>query len=400
VERRIRLQKMKRLLLFIDSEPFVGGAFQYNQAILEAALSLPAAEYDLRVVYTHALWRKVLPPSVKSQHIPISERAHRALQVMLSTLPTRFLTTLLRGRHPVARALTDAHADLCVFPSQETYWGYLANVPSLVAIHDLMHRYERRFAEAGGPLRYFHRERHFKKMRGSVRGVLVDSSLGKKHVCESYAFDPSRVYELPYTAPKYMFAAVDEIGDRYKLPQKFVFYPAQFWPHKNHLRLVEAIAALRDDTPDIQLVLVGGKKRGYQDIANAVDRLGLRKNVHFVGFVPDQDLAAIYRRATAMIMPTFFGPTNIPPLEAFATGCPAAVSNIYGMPEQLGDAALFFDPSSVSEIANVIKRLWTDDALRLQLAAKGKARIESWGPQQFNARFRSIIEAIIFESRL
>ena len=83
-----------------------------------------------------------------------------------------------------------------------------------------------------------------------------------------------------------------------------------------------------------------------------------------------------YRRARAMVMPTFFGPTNIPPLEAFALGCPVAVSNIYGIPEQVGDAALLFDPNSVEEIADCIERLWQDDALCASLISKGHARTE------------------------
>jgi glycosyltransferase involved in cell wall biosynthesis len=93
-------------------------------------------------------------------------------------------------------------------------------------------------------------------------------------------------------------------------------------------------------------------------------------------------------------MPTFFGPTNIPQLEAFALGCPVATSRIYGIPAQVRDAALLFDPESVTEIHTCLVRLWTDDALCDELAKRGRAHAESWGPPQFRERFRQIIEAV------
>jgi glycosyltransferase involved in cell wall biosynthesis len=102
-----------------------------------------------------------------------------------------------------------------------------------------------------------------------------------------------------------------------------------------------------------------------------------------------------YRRARALVMPTYYGPTNIPPLEAFSVGCPVAISGIYGMPEQAGDAALFFDPDSVAEVAASIRSLWVDDALCARLAAAGKKRSADWGKDQFNQRVRLILDTVI-----
>ena len=146
---------------------------------------------------------------------------------------------------------------------------------------------------------------------------------------------------------------------------------------------------------DIQLVLVGGKQNGYATVQQGVDSLNLRQHVHFLGYVLDEYMAEIYRRARAMIMPTFFGPTNIPPLEAAAVGCPMALSGIYGMPEQMGDAALFFDPNSTESMADAIGRLWVDDALCADLAAKGRAKHAAWNQVQFNLRLKEIVQKLI-----
>ena len=117
----------------------------------------------------------------------------------------------------------------------------------------------------------------------------------------------------------------------------------------------------------------------------------------FMGYVPDADLVGFYHRARAMMMPTFFGPTNIPPLESFVCGCPTAVSNIYGMPEQVGDAALLFNPLSVNEIAAVMEKLWVDDALCSKLCSKGHAKTKEWNQEHFADTFHNIMMQMDFK---
>lgn len=128
--------------------------------------------------------------------------------------------------------------------------------------------------------------------------------------------------------------------------------------------MIEAAALLKDAIPDLHLVFVGSKKEGYKGIHELVEKFKLTRSIYFLGYAPDIDIPEFYRRARAMIMPSFFGPTNIPPLEAIALGCPVAVSDIYGMPEQMGDAALYSDPNNVNDIAEKIYIIWTDDKLR------------------------------------
>ena len=94
-------------------------------------------------------------------------------------------------------------------------------------------------------------------------------------------------------------------------------------------------------------------------------------------------------------MPTLFGPTNIPQLEAFELGCPVATSNIYGIPEQVGDAALLFNPESVDEIAGCIEKLWEDDKLCTELIEKGEKRAAKWGQKEFTEILLEYISEMI-----
>lgn len=144
-------------------------------------------------------------------------------------------------------------------------------------------------------------------------------------------------------------------------------------------------------------MLSGGRQNAYEAVVRQVQGLGLGDDVIFLGYVPDEDMPELYRRARALVMPTYYGPTNIPPLEAFAVGCPVAISGIYAMPEQAGGAALHFHPDSSEEIACCIRRLWTDDALCAELSEKGRQRAAQWGQEQFNARLRAIVEAVLHD---
>ena len=180
----------------------------------------------------------------------------------------------------------------------------------------------------------------------------------------------------------------------YDLPKKYFFYPATFWLHKNHAGLFSAIAKLRERYADIRLVLAGARQNGYDEAFDKVEQLGISQNVIFLGYVPDSHMFELYRNARALLMPSFFGPTNIPQLEAFVAGCPVAAAGIYGVPEQVGDAALLFDPKSVEGIAACMERLWNDDALCEDLIAKGKKRAREWGPVQFSARLEEIVAAL------
>jgi glycosyltransferase involved in cell wall biosynthesis len=391
--------RKKKVGLFLASKPHHGGTFQHNLAMLEAVAALRPETYESVIVYQHLDFL----PFVKDYetapiHLPPAfwDRAVSKL-MRLSRLPVtwqRAATPYLLG---VAKSLMKQQCDLWIFASQESL-AYEIPVPALMVIHDLMHRYQRGFPEVSANGEYERRERHYQAVCRWARGIMVESELGKKQVVDCYGRNPENIFVLPTVTRQYILDSQDqgEFSSRYVLPGKYFFYPAQFWEHKNHKRLIQAAALLKDSCPDIQLVFVGSQKNAYLSVRALVDKLGMAEQVHFLGYVPESDMAGFYRRARALVMPTFFGPTNIPPREAIALGCPVAVSDIDGMPDQMGDAALFFNPSSVSEMAQVMERLWRDDALCQDLARRGLVKAAQWTQSHFNARLQEIIDALLF----
>jgi glycosyltransferase involved in cell wall biosynthesis len=389
---------MKKIGLFLGTDPDKGGMFQYSQTVLNALMAFPHRSYKPVVAYVPPSWGKHL----SAYDIPACFIRNGQWGMLLGKLWTScgLSTSLWRrlsvGIDPVSRAIWREKCDLWIFPAQDNL-TYQSPVVALGTIHDLMHRYESRFPEVSAYGRFRAREHRFRNICRWAAGILVDSDVGKQQVLESYGASPHKVFVLPYVAPRriYNSLASPDIDKRFQLPPKFFFYPAKFWMHKNHQGLIRAMAVVKKEYADLSLVLVGSRKNEYQAVLDLVKELRLEDNVRFYGYVTDADISEFYRRARALIMPTFFGPTNIPPLEAFVIGCPVAISKIYGIPEQVGDAALLFDPHRVSEIADTMRRLWVDDELCKELADRGKKRDAAWSQQQFNQALQGIVSSLV-----
>ncbi len=180
---------------------------------------------------------------------------------------------------------------------------------------------------------------------------------------------------------------------KYRIPEGYLFYPAQFWPHKNHVGLLLAVNLLRERYGLIlPVVFVGYDKGNLRYVRRVVDELDLSTQVHFLGFVSQEDLVGLYRNAFALTYLTFFGPDNLPPLEAFALGCPVIASNVSGAQEQLGDAALLVDPRDEEQIALAVKSLHDDPALRQTLVQRGLQRAAKWTGEDFVRSVFSILD--------
>ncbi len=145
----------------------------------------------------------------------------------------------------------------------------------------------------------------------------------------------------------------------------------------------------------MKLVMTGSPRDAHDRIVCRIAELGLSEDVRILGHVPNADMAALYRNAVATVFVSLIGPTNIPPLEAMTMGSPLVVSNIYAMPELVGDAALLVDPRNADDIADKIERIWTDADLRALLAEKGLARSAAWTQEDFGLRLREIIQTVV-----
>jgi glycosyltransferase involved in cell wall biosynthesis len=171
------------------------------------------------------------------------------------------------------------------------------------------------------------------------RIVITISEHAREALVERLGLDPERVRAI--------HLAVDH--ERFRPDghprEPFLFYPANRWPHKNHARLFEAFGLVRNERPDLRLVLTGA---GHE-------RPGLPEGVESRGYVSLDKLVGLYRRAAALVYPSLYEGFGIPCVEAMACGCPVAVSNAASLPEICGDSAVYFDPLSVESIAQGVR---------------------------------------------
>ena len=368
MENTISLKRRRRLGVYLACSPYGGGSYQYAQFILEALIGI-SDRHDIIAFYIKADWEKFL------KHQAFHEKYE---------LKGSFTSRM--------RQIDESYCDIVIGTDQTNLSEYL-HTPYLAIIHDLMHRYESAFPEVSADGEYERREWLYKGICDYSAGILVDSELGRKQVLESYGNQyADKIYIQPFRVPSYLMKVQ---RNSLLAENKYIFYPAQFWQHKNHQNLLLAVRQLADEGLRIKLVLVGSEKNASVSVQRMIHLLQLEEQVQCLGYVSDEEMCRLYACARAMVMPTFFGPTNIPPIEALWLGCPMGVSNIYAMHEQLQDAALYFDPKCVSSIAGVLRRLWTDDLLCQRLSEHERERSAYFSPQVFNRNFVENLNQII-----
>ena len=287
-----------------------------------------------------------------------------------------------------------------------TSWSFEAGIPYVMAIHDLQHRLQPEFPEVSAHGEWERREYLFRNGARHATLLLADSEVGKEDILNfygPYGITPDRVKILPFLPAWYLAVHIPEgeqqrVRMTYHLPDRYLFYPAQFWPHKNHARIIQALGMLKHHHHlKIPVVFCGSyigkmRRRVFHEVMTLSYQLGLEKQVHYLGIVPDKHMSALYAGAVALVMPTFFGPTNIPVLEAWALGCPVITSDIRGIRDQAGDAAVLIDPCSVEAIADAIYQLWISENLRSILIERGRQRLASYTPDDYRQHLLAILE--------
>lgn len=271
-------------------------------------------------------------------------------------------------------AMAAAGAQLVHFPFQR---GFRTELPSIYQPWDLQHRHLPGFFS---PSTIRWREATYRALCEQARLVITASEWTKRDVAASYGIPGDRIAVVNVPPPLTAYAApareeLPRIAAALHLPSRFLLYPAQAWPHKNHARLFAALARTRRRGVDVHLVLTGSAIDGRRRLESEARRHGVEGQVTSVGFVEPSVLHAIYLLADGLVFPSLFEGWGLPIVEAFAARLPVACSNVTSLPELVGDAALIFEPTDVDAIAASMTTLWTDDGRRAELAERGWQRV-------------------------
>ena len=270
----------------------------------------------------------------------------------------------------------------------------LVRCRSVVTIHDCIHQMFPQYLPNRAALVYAKAALGLAARRATR--VMTVSESSKRDILRFVDVAPEKI-DVIYNAYDERFAVepceadVVRVRERYQLHDEFVLYAGNVKPHKNLGRLIEAFDLVRKRGLDrLRLVIIGDEVSKYAALRRAVHQHQLHKYVRFLGYLPEETLAVMYRLAGVFVFPSLYEGFGLPPLEAMASGTPVVTSNVSSLPEVAGNAAILVDPYDPAAIAEGIARVLTDETLRRDLRCKGLARARVFSWEQSIRRVREI----------
>ncbi|MDD3473507.1 MAG: glycosyltransferase family 1 protein [Syntrophaceae bacterium] len=304
---------------------------------------------------------------------------------------------------PLEKRFIEDGIDLVYFLGPSWKASTLQRLNYISTVWDLCHRDFPEFPEVRNFGEFERRESIFDATLLRAYMVIADSEELKERLARYYGVNSERILVMPFQGmiECKSNARTDQRRDilsKYGLNSKYLFYPANFWSHKGHVRIIQALSLFRDRKGYVpESVFSGGDSGNLELVKSCAKRECLDASIRFLGFIPDEHIPILYSNSLALIMPTYFGPTNLPPLEAMSLGVPV----IYPMhlKNQCGEAALYFDADDPVTLCEAIEKV-SDPTVRAEFSQKGLAHHKMIAQRLSYAEteFRSRLD--VFQRRL
>ena len=334
-----------------DYNPEEGGGFSYYDRLVHAIDTYQFADgLDICFVtegaahYTFNRQVVVLKSTAKAT---LCERIKKHLPLVGWHYQTELTKRLAQAKWKDYRSVLETNGVKLLF--YPTSGRAVPNFPFVATNWDIGHLSTFAFPEVSMDGQFESRQHYYSTILPQALLTFCESEAGKQELLQFTNIKEDKLQVVPIFAGKCVDVKVgdvqqQEILNRYNLVKyRYFFYPAQFWAHKNHYTLLNAFKLFIAKYPDYKLVLTGSDQGNLAYVKQLISDYGLTEKVVFPGFVPIETINTFYLNATSLLMATYFGPTNMPPLEAMALGCPVVCSDLAGHREQLGDAALYFN---------------------------------------------------------
>lgn len=301
---------------------------------------------------------------------------------------------------PFEKKLIRNGADLGYFTAPSCRAMTIQKLNYIITVYDLSHRDTPEFPEVREFNVFNERENLYQKTLAPSVTVLTDSKASAENISRRYGVDRERLLPMPFAPAPFLSevhaTVTHDVLAKYRLDRGYFFYPAQFWSHKNHIRILEALLMLRPEGRHPITVFAGGDMGNRSTVERFITRNDLAGQVKILGFVPAEDMRGLYIGCRAVVMPTYFGPTNLPPLEAWMIGRPLIYSS--HLHEQAGDAAILIDPDDANDLAKALKASM-DDRLCGVLVENGRKRLQEIEVQRHAAEAELLARLVRFEKR-
>lgn len=375
-----------RLAVIFDQQIRTGGGYQ--QALNAALLTKELPKELAQVVFFTTLNENAVTLAaygVQAEIIHLSFFSKVRTYLRMKIVYPRFLKVIKKfWRYPVLeKKLIKHRIDLVYFLSPSKLAQSFEELNYITTVWDLCHRDDPEFPEVRWNRQFEGRDKNYQAILPRATAIFVDSESGKKNVAHRYGVDLGRIHVMPFQPAEAIRREVSSIlrkdvniNEKYQLNSPYVFYPAQFWAHKNHIYLLEGLISLEKQYGlSVGAIFCGGDPGNRAYVEGYVNKLGLKDRVRFTGFVSNEEIIDLYRESIALVMPSYFGPTNLPPLEAFQLSIPVLYPDKEGLRDQVGDAGLLIDLEDPSSMAVHLKNLIEDKNLRERLILAGHERL-------------------------
>ena len=290
--------------------------------------------------------------------------------------------------------------DLIFFMSPNNLATRTKEYNYIFRVWDLNHRDMSEFPEVRKDGVFESRECLYRSTLTKAIKIFTDCEQGKKWIEYRYGIDSNRVDVLPYLVSNSVkISQADyeknylDIKAKYELADNYIYYPAQFWSHKNHVYILKGLKFLKEKhNKKIHALFSGSDKGNLAFVLAKAEELGVKDQVHYLGFVDNEEIPYLYKQSLALVMPTYLGPTNIPPLEAFALEVPVLYSNKAELWPFVEKAALpldLLDPTSMAE--NLLKVINNDPEVK-QIVTEGAKKLAGWTDEHFWQKLQAILD--------
>ncbi len=377
---------MKIGIFLNDSNiPISGGAFTQREAIIEAIMKKKSSHEIFYFFYGRKPTDKVSKNCVYLKGKIFSWLCKKIYYV------TGF--QFFKNIMPLNISLKKNKIDLLYFvePNPQP-----VVVPYISTVWDIFHLFAPYFPEIINNEEWEKRELMYQRSLRKSSYVITSTQVGKNDISKYYSVPKEKIMVIKspiidffYNSPKKEI----DVRKKYSISKDYFLYPAQLWAHKNHVQIIQAISYIKKSkNKEVHIVLVGSDKGNKEYLEKMAEKESVSNQIHFLGFVPTEDLFYLYKNAFGAIYLSFLNVEGLPPAEAQVIGCPVIVTNNPALREQLGNAALFVNPLDCKELASLMLNLINNKKLRFDLIRKGKIISKEFQKEKFVEKLFEIFD--------
>jgi len=331
--------------------------------------------------YFHTLFRELLATDKENSYIFFYFKHNIEEMGLIGNERWKEEAILLRDQREVSHHLAKIDLYFCPFGA---LWPRPVPMPSVVTLVDIQEKYYPQFFTKQD---LWSREYHFDGSTRAADQVITISEFSKHSIAFHHRIPKDKIHVIYLSADDCFYESSEDEQINLELPEHFIFYPANRWPHKNHDNLLKALAILKKEYHlDINCVLSGFDYENGYPLLEKINKYGLNGHIRILGYGSMSEIRHIYKKAVMLCFPSLFEGFGLPLLEAMTVGCPVVCSGETSIPEVVGDAALLFDPLNPNEIAMKIHRVWTTPELRETLVSRGKEQAKKFSVRNLATR--------------